>query len=122
MARSILIAWSYFAAGVSLAVGAWAAIAPCGSVWAGLGLALTGVGLGIGITLYVQEETAPRRHFQAGRQRSASAVAGPPSQVSTPPVATPSAARRSKTSPSRMKPAPTRVESARPTPVSAAAV
>jgi len=70
MAPWILIAWTYFAAVVSLVVGLWAAIVPYGSIWVGIVLALQGIGLGFGISLYLWGESAPRRLPLSAKQAS----------------------------------------------------
>jgi len=64
MARWILIMWTYFAALASFAVGIWVATAPYGSIWVGVMLALLSGSLGTGISLYLWEESAPRRRTQ----------------------------------------------------------
>lgn len=61
MERWIFAVWTYLAAGVSFAVGVWAAGIPHGSVWVGSTLALLGIGLAAGMSLYLASTPGARR-------------------------------------------------------------
>lgn len=69
MERWIFAVWAYLVAGVSFAVGIWAAVIPHGSVWVGTMLALLGIGLAAGMSLYLAGTPGPRRQIKNAGSR-----------------------------------------------------